>query len=131
MDKENLQTKLEALEANVQAKQNELGVAMSEAQMAREELANAGKPELSADMACDLVDLLQGMFHDVLNDCDTSDLSPEFSIGYDNTIELDCLDMSSIEVHACDIESVLEQVFNIVSEVNVVEEWKAHQSDNS
>jgi len=114
MNKENLQTKLEALEANVQAKQNELGVAMSEAQMAREELANAGKPELSADKASDLVDLLQGMFHDILNDCDTSDLSPEFSIGYDNTIELDCLDMSSIEVHSCDIESVLEQIFNIM-----------------
>ena len=116
MDKENLQTKVEALEANVEAKRNELGVAMSEAQVAREELANAGKPELSADKASDLVDLLQGMFHDILNDCDTSDLSPEFSIGYDNTIELDCLDMSSIEVHSCDIESVLEHVFNIVSD---------------
>ena len=114
MDKENLQTKLEALEANVQAKQNELGVAMSEAQMAREELANAGKPKLSQDDMVNLVDLLQGMFNDVLNDCDTSDLSPEFSIGYDNTIELDCLDMSSIEVHSCDIESVLEQIFNIM-----------------
>ena len=114
MDKENLKTKVEALEANVEAKRNELGVAMSEAQMAREELANAGKPELSADKASDLVDLLQGMFHDILNDCDTSDLSPEFSIGYDNTIELDCLDMSSIEVHSCDIESVLEQIFNIM-----------------
>ena len=121
MDKENLQTKLEALEANVQAKQNELGVAMSEAQMAREELANAGKPKLSQDDMVNLVDLLQGVFHDILNDADTSDLSPEFSIGYDNTIELDCLDMSSIEVHACDIENVLEQVFNIVDE----------ESDNS
>ena len=55
MDKENLQTKLEALEANVQAKQNELGVARSEAQMAREELANAGKPKLSQDDAIVLV----------------------------------------------------------------------------
>jgi len=114
MNQENLQTKLEALEDNVKVKQDELGIAMSQAQMAREELANAGKPELSADKASDLVDLLQGMFHDILNDCDTSDLSPEFSIGYDNTIELDCLDMSSIEVHSCDIESVLEQIFNIM-----------------
>jgi len=114
MDKENLQTKLEALEDNVKVKQDELGIAMSQAQIAREELANAGKPKLSQDDMVNLVDLLQGMFHDVLNDADTSDLSPEFSIGYDNTIELDCLDMSSIEIHACDIESVLEQVFNIM-----------------
>jgi len=114
MDKENLQTKLEALEDNVKVKQDELGIAMSQAQIAREELANAGKPKLSQDDMVNLVDLLQGMFHDALNDADTSDLSPEFSIGYDNTIELDCLDMSSIEIHACDIESVLEQVFNIM-----------------
>ena len=116
MDKEQLKTKLEALEANVQAKQNELGVAMSEAQMAREELANAGKPKLSQDDMVNLVDLLQGMFHDILNDADTSDLSPEFSIDYGNEVRLDCIDMSAIEVHSGDIESVLEQVFNIVSD---------------
>ena len=122
MDKENLQTKLEALEANVQAKRNELGVAMSEAQMAREELANAGKPELSADKASDLVDLLQGMFHDILNDFDTSDLDVEFGIGYDNRIELENVDMSAIEVHACDIENVLRDIFCITS---------GEESDNS
>ena len=116
MDKEQLQTKLEALEANVQVKQNELGVAMSEAQMAREELANAGKPKLSQDDMVNLVDLLQGMFHDILNEADTSDLSPEFSIDYGNEVRLDCIDMSAIEVHSGDIESVLEQVFNIVSD---------------
>ena len=116
MDKENLQTKLEALEANVQAKQNELGVAMSEAQMAREELANAGKTKLSQDDMVNLVDLLQGMFHDILNEADTSDLSPEFSIDYGNEVRLDCIDMSAIEVHSGDIESVLEQVFNIESD---------------
>ncbi len=116
MDKEQLQTKLEALEANVQAKQNELGVAMSEAQMAREELANAGKPKLSQDDAIVLVEKLQDIFQDALNDADTSDLSPEFSIDYGNEVRLDCIDMSAIEIHACDIESVLEEVFNIVSD---------------
>ena len=116
MDKENLQTKLEALEDNVKVKQNELGIAMSKAQIAREELANAGKPKLSQDDMVNLVDLLQGMFHDILNDADTSDLSPEFSIDYGNEVRLDCIDMSAIEVHSGDIESVLEQVFNIVSD---------------
>ena len=116
MNKENLQTKLEALEANVQAKQNELGAAMSEAQMAREELANAGKPKLSQDTMVDLVSKLQDIFQDALNDADTSDLSPEFSIDYGNEVRLDCIDMSAIEIHSGDIESVLEQVFNIVSD---------------
>ena len=121
MDKEQLKTKVEALQNNLQVKHDELTEVQQQLNVARNELANSGKPELSADMACDLVDLLQGMFQDILNDCDTSDLSPEFSIGYDNTIELDCLDMSSIEVHSGDIESVLEQIFNIVAE----------ESDNS
>jgi len=121
MNKEQLKTKVDALQANLDIRNSELKTAQVELDVALNELANAGKPELSADRACDLVDLLQGMFHDVLNDCDTSDLSPEFSIGYDNTIELDCLDMSSIEIHSGDIESVLEQIFNIVAE----------ESDNS
>ena len=116
MDKENLQTKVEALQDNLKVKHDELTKVQEQLTVARRELANANKPKLSQDDAVNLVDLLQGMFHDILNDCDTSDLNPEFSIGYDNTIELDCLDMSSIEVHACDIESVLEQVFNIVSD---------------
>ena len=121
MDKENLQTKVEALQDNLKVKHDELIEIQQRLSVARVELANAGKPVLSQDDMVNLVDLLQGMFHDILNDCDTSDLSPEFSIGYDNTIELDCLDMSSIEIHACDIENVLEQVFNIVDE----------ESDNS
>ena len=116
MDKEQLKTKVEALQDNLKVKHDELTEVQEQLNVARHELANADKPVLSQDDMVNLVDLLQGMFHDILNDADTSDLSPEFSIGYDNTIELDCLDMSSIEVHACDIESVLEQVFNIVSD---------------
>jgi hypothetical protein len=122
MYKEQLKTKVEALEANVEVKRDELGVAMSEAQVAREELANAGKPKLSADRASDLVDLLQGMFHDILNDFDTSDLDVEFGIGYDNRIELENVDMSTIEVHSCDIETVLEEFFAIEED---------EESDNS
>ncbi len=116
MDKENLQTKVEALQDNLKVKHDELTEVQEKLNVARKELANANKPTLSQDDMVNLVDLLQGMFHDILNDCDTSDLSPEFSIGYDNTIELDCLDMSRIEVHSGDIESVLEQVFNITDE---------------
>ena len=121
MNKEQLKLRVEVLQANMESKHDELTEVQQELSVARKELANAGKPVLSQDDMVNLVDLLQGVFHDILNDADTSDLSPEFSIGYDNTIELDCLDMSSIEVHACDIENVLEQVFNIGDE----------ESDNS
>ena len=116
MDKENLQTKVEALQDNLKVKHDELTEIQQQLSVARVELANAGKPVLSQDDMVNLVDLLQGMFHDILNDADTSDLSPEFSIDYGNEVRLDCIDMSAIEVHSSDIESVLEQVFNIVSD---------------
>jgi hypothetical protein len=114
MNKENLQTKVEALQDNLKVKHDELTEVQEQLNVAREELANAGKPELSQDTMVNLVDLLQGMFHDILNEADTSDLSPEFSIDYGNEVRLDCIDMSAIEVHSGDIESVLDQVFNIV-----------------
>ncbi len=116
MDKENLQTKVEALQDNLKVKHDELTEVQEQLNVARRELANANKPTLSQDNMVNLVDLLQGMFHDILNDADTSDLSPEFSIDYGNEVRLDCIDMSAIEIHACDIESVLEEVFNIVSD---------------
>ena len=122
MDKEQLKTKVDALQANLDIRQSELKTAQSELNVALNELANAGKPKLSADRASDLVDLLQGMFHDILNDCDTSDLNAEFGIGYDNRIELENVDMSNIGVCRHDLEAVFEQFFAIQDD---------EESDNS
>ena len=116
MDKENLQAKVEALQDNLKVKQDELTEVQEKLNVARRELANANKPTLSQDDMVNLVDLLQGLFHDVLNEADTSDLSPEFSIDYGNEVRLDCIDMCAIEVHSSDIENVLDQVFNIESD---------------
>ena len=116
MNKENLQTKVEALQDNLKVKHDELTEVQEQLSVARNELANANKPTLSQDDAVVLVEKLQDIFQDALNDADTSDLSPEFSIDYGNEVRLDCIDMSAIELHACDIESVLEEVFNIVSD---------------
>ena len=116
MNEENLQTKVEALQDNLKVKHDELTEIQEQLNVARHELANANTPTLSQDDAIVLVERLQDVFQDALNDADTSDLSPEFSIDYGNEVRLDCIDMSAIEIHACDIESVLEEVFNIVSD---------------
>ena len=112
MDKENLKTKVEALEANVEVKRNELGVAMSEAQVAREELANAGKPVISESLAADLVEQIAEVFSDVVSNADVGDMSPEFGLSY-NEITLECLDMSNIGISDHDIQCVLEEFFAI------------------
>ena len=116
MNKENLQTKVEALQDNLKVKHDELTEVQEQLTAARKELANANKPTLSQDDMVNLVSKLQDVFQDALNNADTSELNPEFSIDYDNTVVLECIDMSAIEIHDCDIESALEQVFNIVSD---------------
>ena len=116
MDKENLQTKVETLQNNLQVKHDELTEVQEQLNVARRELVNANKPTLSQDDAVVLVEKLQDIFQDALNDADPNDLSPEFSLDYGNEVRLDCIDMSAIEIHACDIESVLEEVFNITDE---------------
>ena len=83
MDKENLQTKVEALQDNLKVKHDELTEIQERLSVARYELANAGKPKLSQDTMVDLVSKLQDVFQDALNNADTSDLSQEFSIDYD------------------------------------------------
>ncbi len=75
MNKEQLKLKVDVLQVNVESKQDELAQVRRELDVARKELANAGKPMLSQDDMVNLVDLLQGMFHDILNDCDTSDFN--------------------------------------------------------
>ena len=121
MNKEQLMKKVDALQANRDTKDSELRQAQGELNVALNELANAGKPKLSQDTMVVLVEKLQDVFQEALENADTSDLSPEFSIDYGNTVVLDCIDMSAIEVHICDVESVFEEVFNIVDE----------ESDNS
>ena len=116
MDKENLQTKVEALQDNLKVKHDELTEIQEQLNVARNELANADKPTLSQDTMVVLVEKLQDIFQDACEGVDTSDLSPEFSLDYGNEVRLDCIDMSAIEVHSSDIEAVLEQVFNIVSD---------------
>ena len=113
MNKEQLKVKLEALEVTVEARREQLGVAVSEAQITREEIANAGKPVISQSIADDIVTQLSEMFSDIINNADPCDMSPEFSMCY-NEVSLDSLDISnSIGVSDHDIQGILEDFFAI------------------
>ena len=112
MNKEELKVKLAYAEAQVEQKRNELGFAASAAQVAREELANIGKPVISESVAADLVEQLAEMFRDVLSNADPGDLNPEFGLN-GNEIYLECIDVSDIGVSDHDINGVLEDFFAI------------------
>tara|TARA_R110001606_G_scaffold109278_1_gene234914 strand:- start:81 stop:500 length:420 start_codon:yes stop_codon:yes gene_type:complete len=112
MNKEQLKVKLAYAEAQVEQKRDELGFAASAAQVAREELANIGKPVISESVAADLVEQLAEMFRDVLSNADPGDLNPEFGLN-GNEIYLECIDVSDIGVSDHDINGVLEDFFAI------------------
>ena len=112
MNKEQLKVKLAYAEAQVEQKRDELGFAASAAQVAREELANIGKPVISESVAADLVEQLAEMFCDVMRNADPSDLNPEFGLN-GNEIYLECIDVSDIGVSDHDINGVLEDFFAI------------------
>jgi hypothetical protein len=127
MNKEQLKVKLEALEANEAIKREELGVAVSSAQVAREELANINKPKITEDVACELVSNLCRAFYGALSGLDSSDLEIEFSMDYDNRVVVDNISgLDDIDAPESDFDSILSDTFAIVKNDEELE-----QDDNS
>jgi len=112
MNKEQLKIKLDALVANEAIKREELGVAISSAQVAREELADADKPVISESLLVDLVEQIESVFADTISNIDCSDLSPEFSLNY-NEISLDCIDLDNVGIDTDELHTVFGQFFAI------------------
>ena len=111
MDKEQLKIKLEALVANEAIKRDELGVAISSAQVAREELANINKPKITEDVANELVSSLCRAFNDALSNVSTEDLGIDFSLDYNNTVVVD--DISGLD----DIDAPEDHFHEILSDI--------------
>ena len=117
MNKEQLKAKLEALVANEAIKRDELGVAISSAQVAREELANINKPKITEDVANELVSNLCRAFHDALGGLDSSDLGIDFSLDYNNTVVVDDISgLSDIDAPEDAFHEILSDAFAIVED---------------
>ena len=117
MNKEQLKIKLEALVANEAIKRDELGVAISSAQVAREELANINKPKITEDVANELVSNLCRAFHDALGGLDSSDLGIDFSLDYNNTVVVDDVSgLDDIDAPEDAFHEILSDAFAIVED---------------
>ena len=117
MNKEQLKIKLDALVANEAIKREELGVAISSAQVAREELANVNKPKITEDVVVDLVSNLCRAFNDALGDLDSSDLNVEFSLDYNSTVVVDSIDgLDDIDAPEDAFHSILLDTFAITED---------------
>ena len=122
MNKEQLKAKLEALVANEAIKRDELSVAISSAQVAREELANINKPKITEDVANELVSNLCRAFNDALSGLDSSDLGIDFSLDYNNTVVVDDISgLDDIDAPEDAFHEILSDAFAIVEDEDSAE----------
>ena len=112
MNKFDLKLKIKVLEEKSEALRGTLGVALSEAQLAREELADLGKPVLSEGMVSELVEQLESVFADTISNIDTCNLNPEFSLNY-NEVSLDSIDLDNVGVDTDELHTVFSEFFAI------------------
>ena len=124
MDKEQLKVKVEALRANEVIANDALSNARTQRIRAEQELEDAGKPVISESLVVDLVQELESVFADTIGSIDTSDLSPEFSLNY-NEVSLDSIDLDHIGVDTDDLHTVFSQFFAIQDDEEL------EQDDNS
>ena len=124
MDKEQLKVKVEALRANEVIANDALSNARTQRIRAEQVLEDAGKPVISESLVVDLVSQLESVFADTIGSIDTSDLSPEFSLNY-NEVSLDSIDLDHVGVDTDDLHTVFSQFFAIQ------EDEELEQDDNS
>lgn len=124
MDKEQLKVKVEALRANEVIANDALSNARTQRIRAEQELEDAGKPVISESLVVDLVSQLESVFADTIGSIDTSDLSPEFSLNY-NEVSLDSIDLDHVGVDTDDLHTVFSQFFAIQDDEEL------EQDDNS
>jgi len=124
MNKEQLKVKVEALRANEVIANDALSNARTQRIRAEQELEDAGKPVISESLVVDLVQELESVFADTIGSIDTSDLSPEFSLNY-NEVSLDSIDLDHVGVDTDDLHTVFSQFFAIQDDEEL------EQDDNS
>ncbi len=124
MNKEQLKVKVEALRANEVIANDALSDARTQRMRAEQELEDAGKPVISESLVVDLIQELESVFADTISSIDTSDLSPDFSLNY-NEVQLDSIDLDCVGVDTDELHTVFSQFFAIEED----EELK--QDDNS
>lgn len=124
MNKEQLKVKVEALRANEVIANDALSNARSQRAKAEQELADAGKPVISESIVSDLIAELESVFADTISNIDTSDLSPEFGLNY-NEVYLESLELDNIGIDTNELQVVFEQFFAIKDDEEL------EQDDNS
>ena len=117
MNKENLQTKVDTLEVNADVLHKEFLKANVAVQAAREELANINKPKITEEQSVELAHQLCGLFNSAMSEIEPSNLDIEFSLDYNNTIVVDCINgLGDMDPPEDEIHEVIAGIFNVTIE---------------
>tara|TARA_R110000803_G_C11776345_1_gene295979 strand:- start:108 stop:464 length:357 start_codon:yes stop_codon:yes gene_type:complete len=117
MNKEELELRHNLLETDVRVKSGDLEYANTALSKVKKELADINKPKITEIQSMALVHQLCGLFNSAMSEIEPSNLDIEFSLDYNNTIVVDCINgLGDIDPPEDEIHEVIAGIFNVTIE---------------
>ena len=114
MNKEELELRHNLLETDVRVKSGDLEYANTALTKVKKELANINKPKITEEQSVELATQLCGLFNSAMSEIQPDQLDIEFSLDYNNTIVIDCINgLGDMDPPEDEIHEVIEGVFNV------------------
>tara|TARA_B110000908_G_C10182238_1_gene416266 strand:+ start:515 stop:871 length:357 start_codon:yes stop_codon:yes gene_type:complete len=117
MNKEELELRHNLLETDVRVKSGDLEYANTALTKVKKELANINKPKITEEQSVKLATQLCGLFNSAMSEIQPDQLDIEFSLDYNNTIVIDCINgLGDMDPPEDEIHEVIEGIFNVTIE---------------
>ena len=117
MNKEELELRHNLLETDVKVKSGDLEYANTALAKVKKELADINKPKITEEQSVELATQLCGLFNSAMGEIDPSDLDVEFSLDYNNTVVIDCINgLCDMDPPEDEIHEVIASIFNVTIE---------------
>jgi hypothetical protein len=117
MNKEELELRHNLLETDVRVKSGDLEYANTALAKVKKELADINKPKITEEQSVELATQLCGLFNSAMGELDPGDLDVEFSLDYNNTVVIDCINgLCDMDPPEDEIHEVIASIFNVTIE---------------
>ena len=115
MNKEELELRHNLLETDVRVKSGDLEYANTALTKVKKELADINKPKITEEQSVELATQLCGLFNSAMSEIDSDQLDIEFSLDYNNTVVIDCINgLSDMDPPENEIHEVIASMFNVI-----------------
>ena len=117
MNKEELELRHNLLETDVRVKSGDLEYANTALTKVKKELADINKPKITEEQSVALVEKLSELFANAMSEIEPDQLDVEFSLDYNNTIVIDCINgLGDMDPPEDEIHEVIASIFNVTIE---------------